>query len=62
MAIRWCTSKLEAGDVERMRAFYFELFGCDIKMDPTGYSVVDTGPKSGSQAASSRHLPRCLRT
>ena len=47
MAIRWCTSKLEAGDVERTRAFYSELFGCDIKMDPTGYGVVDTGSDVG---------------
>lgn len=34
-------------DVERTRAFYSELFGWDIKMDPTGYGVVDTGSEVG---------------
>lgn len=34
-------------DVERMRAFYSELFGWDITMDPTGYGIVDTGSQVG---------------
>jgi predicted enzyme related to lactoylglutathione lyase len=34
-------------NIDRTRAFYFELFGWAIKMDPTGYGVVDTGSDVG---------------
>ena len=49
-------------NIDRTRAFYFELFGWAIRMDPTGYGVVDTGSEVGIGAASCRRLPRCLRT